>query len=188
MADEFLGDRKKALEEAFFAKENARLVEGMRAERAKAASKSALSEASGIRDDALLDRLVELEIGPATCTAISLIPLVEVAWADHVLDRKERSAILEAAAELNVRPGTESHELLESWLSAKPDGRLLEAWGEYIVGVAGQLDAEGRRILHDEVLGRARRVATAAGGMLGWKAISPAEQAVIDLLEEAFDL
>lgn len=188
MADDFLGDRKKALEEAFFAKENARLVERMRAERAKAASKSALSEASGIRDDALLDRLVELEIGPATCTAISLIPLVEVAWADHVLDRKERSAILEAAAELNVRPGTESHELLESWLSEKPDGRLLEAWGEYIVGVAGQLDAEGRRILHDEVLGRERRVATAAGGMLGWKAIAPAEQAVIDLLEEAFDL
>ena len=33
MADEFLGDRKKALEDSFFAKENAKLVERLRAEK-----------------------------------------------------------------------------------------------------------------------------------------------------------
>ena len=188
MPDEFLGDRKKALEESFFAKENARLVERMRAEKQKTASKEALTEASGITEDELLGRLVELEIGSDAWTAISLIPLVEVAWADHVLDGEERKAILEAAAALNVRPGQASYELLESWLSAKPDGRLLEVWGEYIVGVAGQLDPDGRRILRDEILGRARNVAEAAGGVLGWNKISSEEQAVLERLEHAFDL
>jgi len=188
MSDEFLGDRKKALEESFFAKANAKLIERMRAERKKKAAKEALSEASGIRDDTLLDRLVEIEIGPDTWAALALIPLVEVAWADRVLDKRERAAILAAAADLNVKPGKSSYELLESWLSEKPDGRLLAVWGEYIVGVAGHLDPNARRLLRDEILGGARRVAKAAGGVLGWKRVSPEEQAMLDHLEHAFDV
>jgi len=188
MSDEFLGDRKKALEEAFFAKENARLVERMRAEKQQQAAREALSEASGIRDGALLGRLVELELGPDTWTAIALIPLVEVAWADRVLHPHERRTILEAAATVNVTPGKPSYELLESWLSEKPDGRLLEAWGEYIVGIVAQLDPAGRQVLHDEILGGARRVAESAGGVLGWNKVNAEEQAVLDELERAFEL
>ncbi len=78
MADDFLGDRKKALEESFFAKENERLLENLRAEKAKLAAKEALAEASQIRDESVLDSLVELGIGPDTWTALSLIPLEEI--------------------------------------------------------------------------------------------------------------
>lgn len=187
-SDDFLGDRKKALEESFFAKQNELLLEKRRAEKTKLAAKEALQEASQIHDDAVLTRLVELEIGPDTWTALSLIPLVEVAWADGVLEDKERKAILEAAADTGVHPGKTSYELLESWLGEKPDGRLLEVWGEYVVGIAGRLDESGRRALHDEIIGGAKRVAEAAGGILGFgNKISREEQAVIDELERAFD-
>ena len=187
-SDEFLGDRKKALEESFFARQNELLLEKRRAEKTKLAAKEALQEASQIRDDAVLTRLVELEIGPDTWTALSLIPLVEVAWADGVLEDKERRAILEAAADTGVRPGKSSYELLESWLGEKPDGRLLEVWGEYVVGIAGRLDESGRRALHEEIIGGAKRVAEAAGGILGFgNKSSSEEQAVIDKLERAFD-
>ncbi len=54
-SDEFLGDRKKALEDSFFAKENERLLKRMRDEKAKLAAKDALAEASRIQDDAVLD-------------------------------------------------------------------------------------------------------------------------------------
>ncbi len=187
-SDEFLGDRKKALEESFFARQNELLLEKRRAEKTRLAAREALQEASQIRDEAVLERLVDLEIGPDTWTALSLIPLVEVAWADGVLEDKERKAILEAAADTGVRPGKTSYELLESWLGEKPDGRLLEVWGEYVVGIAGRLDESGKRTLHDEIIGGARRVAEAAGGILGFgNKISSEEQAVIDKLERAFD-
>ena len=116
MSDEFLGERKKALENEFFTKQNARLLEKLREEKKRSAAREALAEASNIRDPVLLDHLVGLDIGPDTWTALALVPLVEVAWADGTLSRKERKAILEAAADNGVRPGKPSYELLESWL------------------------------------------------------------------------
>lgn len=187
MSDEFLGDRKKALEESFFAKQNAELVANLRAGQAKQEAKASLAEASHIKDDALLDRLVELELGADSWTAISLIPLVEVAWADGVLDAGERKAILAAAKELLVTPGKPSYELLESWLSEKPNAELLATWGEYVVGLSHHLGPEGKRSLQREIMGGAKKVAKAAGGFFGFgRKISAQEQAVIDQLEQAF--
>ena len=188
MSDEFLGDRKKALEESFFAKQNAELAAKLRAERHKKEAKAALAEASNIRDDALLDRLVDLELGADTWTALSLIPLVEVAWADGVLDPKERGAILEAAVAVRVMPGKPAFELLETWLSARPEAELLATWAEYIVGLCNHLDDSATELLKEEILGGARRVGEAAGGFFGFgKKISDAEQTVIDQLEKAFE-
>lgn len=187
MPDEFLGERKKALENEFFAKENARLLEKLRAEKARSAARDALADASNIQDPALLDHLVEIGIGPETWVALSLVPLVEVAWADGTLDAKERKAILGAAADTGVRPGKASYDLLESWLESRPAPAMLEAWGEYVVSVASRLDASGKETLKAEIVGRARRVAEAAGGLLGFgKKVSPEEQAVLDRLEHPF--
>ena len=55
-------------------------------------------------------------------------------------------------------------------------------------GIAAHLAPPGRRVLHDAILGGARRVAAAAGGVLGWKNVNAEEQAVLDELERAFDL
>ena len=188
MSEEILGERKKALENEFFATENQRLLERLRKEREKLAVKEALAQASNIQDEVLLDRLVELEIGPDTWTALSLIPLVEVAWADGKLDDKERAAILEAAADTGVSPGKASYELLESWLASRPAAALLEAWAEYVVGIANRLDAEGKQTLRAEIMGGARSVAEAAGGILGFgNKVSDEEQAILDRLERAFD-
>jgi len=57
-----------------------------------------LAEASGLTDIDLVDRLVGLGIRASTLAALTLVPLIEVAWADDRMEAKERDAILAAAA------------------------------------------------------------------------------------------
>ncbi len=187
MDNEFLGDRKKALEDSFFAKQNQKLLEKLRAEQAKREARTGLAQVAGISDPAVLDKLVELGIRPDTWAALSLVPLVEVAWADGKLEPKEREAVLSAAEANGIASGSASFELLESWLRARPGGQLLQAWGEYMVGVCSSLDEGERAALRDQILGRARAVAEAAGGLLGLiNRVSPQEETVLAELEKPF--
>ena len=188
MADEVLGDRRKALEEQFFTKHNEELRRQLRESQQKQASREALARVAGDTHPDVLDRLVELGIGPETWAALEIVPLVEVAWANAQVEEKERSAVLAAAEANGITPGSPGHELLENWLTHRPDGRLLGAWGEYIVGLCANLDPGQKGALRDEILGRARTVAEAAGGFLGLgNKISREEEVVLQQLARPFE-
>lgn len=186
MSDDFLGDRRKALEDSFFAKENRKLLERMRAEREKANAVEALARQTRIKDTAVLEKMVELGIDPATWAALSLVPLVEVAWADGEVQSKEREAVLAAAAEQGIAQGSSSHQLLESWLAQRPDASLFATWGEYSVELASQLSPAEKRALREDLSQRARRIAETAGGFLGVGRVSEAEERVLAELEKPF--
>ena len=187
MADQVLGDRRKALEEQFFTKHNEQLRKQLRQSQEKQASREALARVAGNADVEVLDRLVELGIGPETWAALEIVPLVEVAWADAKLEEKERSAVLKAAEANGITADSPSHALLEDWLTHRPDGRLLAAWGEYVVDLCASLDPAQKAALRDEMLGRARTVAEAAGGFLGLgNKISREEEVVLQQLEKPF--
>ena len=187
MGDEFLGDRRRALEEAFFAKENDRLLQNLRQADAGKSGQDALATVSGIADDALLGKLAALGVGSGALAALSLVPLVAVAWADKSLDAREREAVLAGAAEAGVGEAGAARDLLNAWLREPPPPGLLSAWADYARVVSTSLDEAGRQALRDELLGRARRVAEATGGVLGLgRKVSAAEQAVLDRLAVAF--
>jgi hypothetical protein len=184
----FLADREKALEDLFFEKENRKLIERIQSEEAHLTAKKGLADLTGVEDEGLLEKLVNLEIQPGTWAALALIPLVEVAWASGRIENKERRAVLSAAEANGVTRGGASFELLERWLEKRPDPAFLEAWGEYTVDLCAELGAAERDALRDEIVGRARRVAEAAGGLLGIvNKISGAEQRVLDELAKAFE-
>jgi hypothetical protein len=64
---------------------------------------------------------------------------------------------------------------------------LLAAWKAYVAGLSRTLDVHAKAALKQDLLGRARVIAEAAGGILGLgKRISSAEQAVLTELEQAF--
>ena len=187
MTDELFGDRRKALEEGFFAKQNERVKQLLRAKQEGQARREALVAASGIRDEGVLDKLVSLGLGAETLAALSLVPLVEVAWADGTIDAKERAAILAGIEKQGIAPASPAHELLEGWLSKRPDRQLLVVWKDYVKALAPSLDADALRVLRADLIGRALAVAEAAGGILGLGSkISKAEESVLRDLEQAF--
>lgn len=187
MPSDFLADRKAGLENAFFARQDAELRRRMIEADARQARKAALVEVSGIRDDAILDRLLALNITSETLAVMSLVPLVVVAWADGTLEPKERDAVLRSAVESGLDREGPSYGLLEGWLGKRPGPELIVAWKQYVAAVIATLEEPARRSLRDGIVGRAQAVADAAGGFLGLTArISEAEKRVLADLEAAF--
>lgn len=185
MSDDFLTERRRALEESFFARQNRQLLEEMRAKKDAESAKQALSAASGIGDDAVLDALVAAEISPESLAALALAPLVAVAWADGKVDARERSAVLGAAGQAGLARDEIAHRLVESWLGERPSGDLLETWRGYIGALRESLDGVALAGLRQEIVGLARRVAEASGGLLRGK-VSAEEERVLAEIEAAF--
>jgi len=170
-------DRRQALERAVFARDEPGGDIDLRQE--------ALSAACGITDPALLGKLVDLGLHSETLTAISMVPLVAVAWADGTLAESERRALLAAAAQAGIEGA--GLRLLTRWLDAPPGPGLVETWTDYLRATAGNLGPDGRMALRVILLGRARQVAEVAGDLLGHAArITPAEEAMLARLERAF--
>ena len=185
-SNEALEKRGHSLEEAFFQKKDASLLEKLREKRLADVTKEDIAQATGITDGELLERLVAMEINLQTLTALSVVPLVEVAWADGRIEKNERDAILQAADEAGIPKDGPGYRLLNEWLAEKPDMQLLACWKDYIATLADTLDAEAYAQVRDNLLERARGVATATGGILGLGAISAPEQAKLAELEAAF--
>ena len=127
-----LKEKARALEDSFFAKENERILKELREASAREEKKKEFREYLNIDNDEVLDALVELAVEPETLVAFTLVPLVEVAWADGKIQDKEREAILRAAVDRGVEQDSPTCKLLTNWLKTPPDPQLLEVWKGYI--------------------------------------------------------
>lgn len=184
MSNELFGARRKALEESFFTKQEAELREKMRKEAAKKSQFEALKSASGIDDEDVLHELVRLEISADDLAAVSLVPIIEVAWADGTVV-KEHKAIMQAAQDIGIEPGSSAAGLLDAWLSHRPDRALFDNWKLYTAAIASEMTDVGKQHLAEQLIGHARAVAQSAGGFLGLSKISKEEQAILDELTQA---
>jgi len=179
--------RRNALEETFFGKRDHDLLEQMRAKLSQDKHRESLTAASGITDPAVLDLLIANGIESTTLAAVSLAPLVLVAWADGSVKPTERDAVLKAAADSGVKEGDPSSQLLEGWLNERPESELLDTWAEYIQELKSRLDEKAREAVKSDIVGRAQTVAEAAGGFMGIGSVSKEEKAVIEAIKKAFD-
>jgi hypothetical protein len=185
MTDEYLlKKRAKDLEEIFFAKKNERLLRELREKAKLDERRKALQAVVKVKDAAIIEHLLELGVGPESVLAVTLVPLAAVSWADGHLDDKERKAILRAASERGIQPGSANYTMLEVWLKEKPSQKLMDAWKMYTRGIWEQLTEEERVLMRVSIVGRAREIAEAAGGVLGLASISPNEKALLEELEK----
>ena len=179
--------KARALTDSFFAEENARILKKLREATVREEKKKEFREYLNIDNDEVLEALVELSVEPETLVAFTLVPLVEVAWADGKIQPKERDAILKAAVEGGVAEGSPTHSLLKNWLQTPPNPKLLETWKGYIEELMPSLGDRTRAHMKSGIIGRARAIAEAAGGFLGVASISAAEKKMLEELEWAFE-
>jgi hypothetical protein len=186
-AADSLQKRRASLEEAFYMEEDRKLIEKYRELQKMDENKRNLAHVSGIHNEAVLKKLVELDVRAETLASLAVVPLVEVAWADNVVDEQEKKAVLKAAAKIGFKKGEIDYSLLEQWLTHKPKQEMLVAWENFVKGLCEALPHAERDALRDELLGHAREVAAASGGFLGLTSkVSDEEEKVLKRLSAAF--
>ena len=144
----------------------------------------ALAAASPLKDAAALAQLHAVGVRAESAGALALAPLVAVAWADGAIAVREREAIREAALAEGLSPAARA--LLEVWLEAPPDPRLLAAWESDLAASVAGAPAERHHELRERLRARALAVARAAGGFLGIGRVSNGESLVLARIERAF--
>lgn len=179
--------RRQALEDEFFHRRDQELMAKLRNELAAFEEEHKLSHVSGVLDQKVLLDLVQSGVTAESLLATRMIPMVVVAWSDHVISVEERTAILKAAAEDHITPGTAAYDLLQHWLHERPRKEVVNAWHEYI----GELVKVAPPATVQELRARTSRlcqqVARASSGFWSSGSISPAKQQIIDEFVNAWD-
>ena len=186
MDKDFLTERRQSLEEKFFHARETRLIERLKEEHERGEVREQLKAATGITDAKVLGELVTQGIKGETLVALTMVPLVQVAWADRQMDRDEKKAILEAAETSGLVAGSPAFELLDGWLKERPADDLMDAWVDYITALKESLNPNAFASLKTDITKRARGVAEAAGGYFGMGKVSNAERDVLARIESAF--
>ncbi|MBT8495261.1 MAG: hypothetical protein KJO07_19600 [Deltaproteobacteria bacterium] len=161
----------------------------MKLELQESSTREELRRASGMDNNEVLDKMLELGLTGETVAALSLIPPLHVAWADGRMQEPERSAILHGAEGKGIDKGSPAWQMLEDWLSSEPPPAMFEAWSAYIQALGKELlNDQQFSTLKSQILAFAKGVAAAAGGFLGIGSIAKAESQAIAHIESAFQL
>lgn len=137
-------------------------------------------------DEMLIDALRELGVDRESYRVVALLPLVQVAWADGVVQNAERKLILSAADERELVVG-DGARILHTWLEEAPTRSYVERGHQVLVELARREGTELGRALNEstleEVVGLCEQVARAAGGLFGvlWTVDDRERQAIAQI-------
>lgn len=179
--------RGMALEEEFYRRANARLLQELREAADHEQDVAALKRVSRIQDTNVLEEMLAVGVSAETLRALTLVPTVHVAWANGYIERAEREAIFRAAEGVGIAPASATGQLVGSWLEHPPEPMLMQAWRDYVAALKDVLESATYRQLCEETVDAARGVARSAGGFLGIHAVSVAEERALLEIREAFD-
>lgn len=117
-------------------------------------------------DPHVREALDELGLDEASYRAILLLPLVEVAWVDGIIQPHEREAILNYG-EGNALLAGGARSVLEGWLETRPDHVTFARGRAILVELAHAADAPAT--LDDQhiqdVVAHCQAIAESAGGL-----------------------
>jgi len=186
MVKDAFEERRKGLEEEYFQKKEAQLVEKLKAVFQKKIDKETIRQTTGITNERLLDNLVALNLSGESMSAFMLYPLVEIAWADGVVDEREIKAVLGAAEHHGVARKSAAYAMLENLLKHRPGEDQRKVWYRYAAELRETLNAHELETFRDDLLEDARHVAEASGGLLNLAfTVSGNERRVLEAIKRA---
>jgi len=157
--------REQALENAYFAAHDAKLLERLRSRATLGEVVIALKEKLKVDDAELLQEIRDLGINPETGAALLLAPLVQVAWIDGGVTADERKTVIRLAAARGVEAGSPAHGKLVEWLEHRPPDHLFDTAMKTIEAGLSVLPPEERAQRESRVADSCRHVAMASGGI-----------------------
>lgn len=173
-------ERGRALEEEYFHRKEQELIAKMRAKAAAEASRAELSQRTGVADEQLLADLQDLGYTPETISLLHLVPLVQMAWAEGNVSRRERDLIIEAARARGIETGTPADTQLQAWLTTRPSEALFAATLRAIGAMLASRPDGEREAGRKDLLSYLSSIASASGGVLGIGAVSDQERTVLE--------
>jgi hypothetical protein len=129
----------------------------------------------------LVQQLDPLHEASTHLALLSLLPAIQVAWADGAVQERERQVILQLAEREGLAGDASAMARITRWLEAPPpDDEIKGA----LADLRAVLDSrDGDPELLDKVVGWARSVASADGGVLGFGAVAPEEKRTLAWLQ-----
>ena len=189
MTKDAFKDREKGLEEEYFRKSDAKLLEKMR-EKAKLDEVAVeLAKTLQVENPELLRRVIDLGIPKGTGAALLLAPLVQVAWAEGTVTEKERETVLRLAASRGVEKGSPAEAQLLAWLEKRPSDALFATAIDVIKAGISHLTPGEREERVQQYVNAGTQVSEASGGIakaLGvGRGVSSDERSVLDIVATA---
>jgi hypothetical protein len=185
MVKDVFRERERGEEEAYFRRQDAKLIEKLRQKAQFSEIAHALAEKLQADEPTLLERIKKLGVTLDTGSAFILAPLVEVAWVDGEITHAERDTILHIAEQRGVAPGSADYRQLLDWLAQRPSDEVFRTALEAIrIGLSVLPPDESEKRIAT-MIKACEDVAKAAGGiaeLLWLDNISYAETAVIDAI------
>jgi hypothetical protein len=122
-----------------------------------------IGEAIGVADQGILQSLRDLGYTRDTVVLLSLVPLVQVAWANGEVSSREPKRIRELAHMRGIGEGTPAFDLLESCLSDEVFLKTLRVIGRLL----NALRPDERNAVKQEFISSCSYVTQGSGAVLG---------------------
>jgi hypothetical protein len=184
---DLFAERGRSLEEEYFRKREKELIDKMRQHAEAEAEQRRLGENAGVADEEILQDLQALGYTAETVTLLHVVPLVQMAWAEGNVSDRERDLIVEAARARGVEPGSPADRQLASWLTRRPSEDFFEKTLRAIGAILQARPAEERAASQKDLLSYCSAIASASGGILGFRTVSDEERQILSRISQEFE-
>jgi hypothetical protein len=168
MQNRLFGDREKAMEEAFFRSEDAKLLKSLQQKAHLDEIATALGEQLQVKNPDLLLRVRQLGITLETAAGFFLAPLVQVAWANGKVSKKEHDTVLRIALRRGIEADSPAYAKLEEWLGTRPSDSFFDTAVELLAYGFSVLPADEKEERIKTLLDACHEVAEGEGTHVGF--------------------